>query len=123
MESTGREALLAAFDRLFDRAATKLNLSCTPQEREEVRRNFVERYDEALRVLDQTQFPTIPEAALEKMEASIDEISLAQVAGYLATGPLAVQVQEFLRTQALRAAEQRLIEHLTNQADDKYGGN
>ena len=32
-EMTGREALLAAFDRLFERAANKLKLECTDEER------------------------------------------------------------------------------------------
>jgi len=40
-------------------------------------------------------------------------------------GPLIVarHVQELIRQLALRAAEQRLAEHMANQADDAFGGN
>ncbi len=123
METRGRDAVLSAFDRLLDRAISKLNFRCTPQEKDEAKRHFVERYDEALRLVDQADLPEIPEAAIEKMEAALDKLSPAHVAGYLAAGPLAMHVQESMRTIALRAAEQRLIEHLVGQADETYGGN
>jgi hypothetical protein len=122
-ELSGREALLAAFDRLFERAARKLNLQCTPEEREQATRSFLERYEQALSVVDQAKMPEIPEAALERMEASIEEISPAHVAAMIATVPLAVHVQEVMRQIAVRAAEQRLLEHLATQADESYGGN
>jgi hypothetical protein len=57
------------------------------------------------------------------MEDAIDNLSAAQVVGYLAAIPLAHQAQEMLRAIAYRAAEQRLLEHLVSQADDRYGGN
>jgi len=57
------------------------------------------------------------------MEAAIDELSPAYIAAHLATGPLALHVQEFIRSIAVRAAEQRVLEHLANRADDTYGGN
>lgn len=60
---------------------------------------------------------------MQAMEEAIDHLSPAQVVGYLAAIPLAHQTQEMLRTVAYRAAEQRLLEHLINQADDTYGGN
>jgi hypothetical protein len=122
-QPTGREAVLHAFDRLFDRASEKLHLECTAEEKEEVRRHFVKRYDEALQVLDQADFPAFSDGALETMEASIDTVPMAHVAGYLAIGPLTAQVQTIMRRLALRAAEQRLLEHLVSQADDQYGGN
>jgi hypothetical protein len=120
---TGREVLLSAFDRLFDRAADKLHLECTAEERAEAKRFFTERYDDALQVLDEVRFPAIPEPVLARMEAAIDEFPPAYVAAHLATGPLALHVQEFVRSLAVRAAEERLLEDLANRADDRYGGN
>jgi hypothetical protein len=122
-QAIGREAILEAFDKLFDRAASKLNFDCSPAERDEVKRHFVERYDDALKLLDEAEFPAFSDAVMENMEAAIDAVPPAHVAGYLAVGPLALRVQEFMRRIALRAAEQRLVEHLAAQADDTYGGN
>jgi len=48
----GREALLTAFDRLFDRAASKLNFTCSAEDREEARRSFSERFEQALELVD-----------------------------------------------------------------------
>src|SRR5262249_12137355 len=117
------EALLTAFDRLFDRAVTKLNVSCTAEERAEVRRTFEDRYGEALRMVDTLEFPAITEPAMEHLESAIDSLSPPAIAGHLATGPLALHAQEVMRPVALRAAEQRLIEQLVERADDTYGGN
>jgi len=122
-EPTGREALLIAFDRLFDRAATKLRLECSDKERAEAKKYFTDRYDEALKVLDKAEFPPIAEPSLNRMEEAIDGLSPAFLAAHLATGPLAVHVQEFLRQVALHAAEQRMVEHMVGQADTAYGGN
>lgn len=119
----GREVLLSAFDRLFDRAATKLSIECSPEDRAEAKRFFTERYGDALRVIDEAEFPEIPSPVMERMEAAIDGLSPAYVAAHLATGPLALHVQEFMRSLAMRAAEQRVLEHLASQADDTYGGN
>lgn len=119
----GREVLLSAFDRLFDRAADKLKLDCSTEERAAAKRYFTDRYDDALQMLDQADFPPIAEPVMARMEAAIDELSPAYVAAHLATGPLALHVQEFMRALAVRAAEQRLIEHLASRADDTYGGN
>jgi hypothetical protein len=122
-DPTGREVILTAFDRLFDRAADKLNLECTDEERAEAKRFFTERYDDALQILDQAEFPQIDEPVMTRMEDAIDTLSPAYVAAHLATGPLALHVQEFMRTLAVRAAEQRVLEHLASRADDPYGGN
>jgi hypothetical protein len=122
-EATGKQAVLEAFDRLFDRALLKLKSECSPDEKAEIRRHFVERYDEALQLLDKAQFPPFNEASLAEMEAAIEAVSPAHVAGYLAVGPLAVRVQEFMQRIAMRAAEQRLLEQLAAQADETYGGN
>jgi hypothetical protein len=120
---TGREILLTAFDRLFERAADKLQLECTPEQRAEAKRFFTERYEDALKILDSAEFPAIEEPVLTRMEAAIDELSPAYIAAHLATGPLALHVQEFIRSIAVRAAEQRVREHLANRADETYGGN
>ncbi len=120
---TGREAVLHAFDRLFDRAASKLNLDCSAAERAEAKQYFAQRYGDALQLLDQAQFPEIPEPTLVQMEQAVDGLSPAYVAAQLATGPLAIHVQEFMRGLAVRAAEQRVLEHLAGRADDAYGGN
>lgn len=115
--------VLNAFDRLFDRAASKLSIECTPEDRAEAKRFFTERYDDALRLLDEAEFPDIPAPAMERMEAAIDGLSPAYLAAHLATGPLALHVQEVMRRLAVRAAEQRVLEHLASRADDTYGGN
>lgn len=122
-EVRGREALLVAFERLFQRAVSKLNVECTPEEREEAKRNFAARYDDALRLVEQAELPELPEPTLERMETAIDELSPAAVAAHLATIPLAMHVHEALRQIAVRAAEQKLLEHLAQQTDDRYGGN
>jgi hypothetical protein len=119
----GKAALLVAFDRLFERAATKLNFECTPEEREAAKHSFVERYQQALELVDQAELPAIPEPTLADMECAIDQLSPAFIAAHIATVPLAVHVQESMRQLAVRAAQQRLLEHLATQADDTYGGN
>jgi hypothetical protein len=119
----GRDVLLTAFDRLFDRAADKLKLACTDEERAEAKRYFTERYGDALQILDQAGFPPIGEPVMTRMEEAIDELSPAYIAAHLATGPLALHVQEFMRSLAVREAEKRLLEHLASRAGDPYGGN
>jgi hypothetical protein len=120
---TGKEAVLIAFDRLFDKAAAKLRVECSEGEKAEAKRQFTERFSAALDMAGQVSVPSIPEGVMQAMEEAIDHLSPAQVVGYLAAIPLAHQTQEMLRTIAYRAAEQRLLEHLINQADDSYGGN
>lgn len=120
---TGKEAVLLAFDRLFDKVAAKLSLVCTEGEKEEAKRQFAERFSAALDVARQVAVPSIPEGVIQSMEEAIDHLSPAQVVGYLAAIPLAHQTQEMVRAIAYRAAEQRLLEHLISQADDTYGGN
>jgi hypothetical protein len=41
----------------------------------------------------------------------------------LASIPIAHQGHEMMRQVAYRAAEQRLLDHLIQQTDDRYGGN
>ena len=120
---TGREAVLVAFDRIFDRAAAKLQLECDGAEKAEARRHFTERFATALEAAQTIDLPEIPNEVISAMEEAIDSLSRAQVAGHLASIPLAHQAQKMAQVIASRAAEQRLIEHLINQADDTYGGN
>jgi len=115
-------ALLTAFDRLFERAAAKLDLECTADQREQARRLFAERYADALRIVDQIEMPAIAEPTLASMESAIDELPAASIAAHLATVPLAIHVRESVRQIVRRAAEQRALEHLINQADETYGG-
>ena len=120
---TGREALLQAFDRLFDAASQKLNVVCTPEERAEAKEQFASRFDAALKVADKVEVSEIPTGVIETMENAIAQLSSAELAGVIASVPLAQQTQEMLRAIAFRQAEQRLLEHYALQADDRYGGN
>jgi len=120
---TGREAVLSAFDRLFDKAAAKLGIVCDAQAKQEAKRTFAERFSGALDVVAQIRMTELPDDVMTMMEEAIESLSPAQVVGHLATIPLARQAQEMLRVIAQRSAQQRLLEHLINQADDRYGGN
>lgn len=120
---TGKEAVLRAFDRLFDKAASKLRVDCSADEKQEAKRHFAERFSSGLDVAGQIPMAGIPEDVMRAMEEAIERISPAQLVGYLASIPLAHQAQEMVRTVAYRAAEQRLLDHLINQTDDQYGGN
>ena len=118
-----KQAVLTAFDRLFDRAASKLSIDCSEEEKAEAKRHFEERFSAALQIAGELDAPELPEDVMVHMEEAIDHLSPAQVVGHLASIPLAHQTQQMLRTLAYRAAEQRLLEHLAGQADDRYGGN
>lgn len=120
---TGRDAVLSAFDRLFDKAATKLGIDCDEGDKQEAKRTFAERFSVALNVAAQVQMTQIPEEVMHGLEEAIERLSPAQVVGHLAAIPLAHQAQEMLRMIAQRTAQQRLLEHLIDQADDTYGGN
>jgi len=120
---TGREALLQAFDRLFDAAAKKLNVVCTPEERAEAKEQFASRFEHALALAQKVEIEELPDGVLDAMEAAIAQLSPAELAGVIASVPLAQQTQEMLRAIAFRQAEQRLLEHFALQADARYGGN
>jgi hypothetical protein len=121
--TTAKEAVLQAFDRLFDKAASRLRVDCNADEKQEAKRQFAERFSAALDVAGKVMVTGIPEDVMRAMEDAIDQLSPAQLVGYLASIPLARQAQEMVRTIAYRAAEQRLLDHLINQTDDQYGGN
>jgi hypothetical protein len=115
--------MLEAFDRLFDRAAAKLQIEVSNDEKLEAKRDFAERSATALEIIGQISMPDIPVEVMAAMEKAIDWLSPAQLVGYLAAIPLAHQTQEILRRIAYGAAEQRMLEHLIGQTDDRYGGN
>jgi hypothetical protein len=121
--TTGREALLKAFDRLFDRAAEKLHVECTDEERADAKRQFEQRFEAALDLVNVITLPELPEEAIREMEAAVAGLSPAEIVGLLASVPLVQQTHEMLRGLAFRAAEQRLLEHVVAQADTRYGGN
>jgi hypothetical protein len=120
---TGREAMLQAFDRLFDRAAKKLHVECSADEKESAKKQFEARFAALLEGLDQVTVNDVPDEVITGMENAIDRITPTEVVGLLASIPIAHQGQEMMRQLAYRAAEQRLLEHLIHQADDRYGGN
>jgi len=120
---SGRDAILAAFDELFDAAAAKLAVAFTPEERAEARAHFADRFDKALALAGKVEMAELPRPVLDEMKAAVDRLSMAELAGVIAAIPLAQQTQEMLRAIAMREAEQRLLEHLALQADDRYGGN
>ena len=120
---TGREALLQAFDRLFDAAAEKLKVTCTPEERADAKESFVRRFGQALEKASLIEMPELPDAVVREMESAIGGLSPAEIVGVIASVPLAQQTQEMLRVLAFRQAEQRLLEHLAMQADTRFGGN
>jgi hypothetical protein len=120
---TGREALLQAFDRLFDRAAKKLNVECSVEEKELAKKQFEDRFAALLDSLRQVTVSEVPAEVLSNMEVAIDRISPTEVVGLLASIPIAHQGHEMMRQVAYRAAEQRLLDHLIQQADERYGGN
>src|SRR5262245_45652419 len=120
---TGKEAMLLAFDRLFERAAAKLNVECSADEKAEAKQHFAERFSALLDLAAHVPMPDMPDEVLRGMEEAIDDLSPAQIVGQLALIPLVRQTQEMLRTIAYRDAQQRLLEHLISQADTTYGGN
>lgn len=123
MTISGRDALLQAFDRLFDKAAKKLAVECTEAEKADAKLRFEERFSMLLEALKQLDLPELPDAAVASMEEAIEKLSPADVVGLLATVPLVPQAQEMMRLLAYRAAEQRILEHYVSTASDKYGGN
>src|ERR1051326_2634079 len=119
---TGKEAMLQAFDRLFDRAAKKLHVECSGDEKEAAKRQFEERFAALLESLERVDVGEVPDEVVTNMEGAIDRITPTEVVGLLASIPIAHQGHEMMRQVAYRAAEQRLLDHLIQQADDPYGG-
>jgi len=120
---SARDAILAAFDELYDSAAAKLNVPSTPEERAEARARFAEHFDQALEMAGSVEMRELPRPVVDQMKQGIEKLSMAELAGVVASIPLAQQTQEMLRAIAMRQAEQKLLEHLALQADTRYGGN
>jgi hypothetical protein len=118
---TGRDALLGAFDRLFDSAARKLNVVCSVEERAAAKEAFAQRFEGALGAIQEVEVDELPEDVMSAMETAIDGLSPAELAGLIASVPLARQTHDMLRAIAYRQAEQRLLDHLVEQADTRYG--
>ena len=120
---TGRDALLAAFDRLFMAAATKLNAEVSERDREEAKERFAERFAAVLDLTGRFESPPLPGEVVDEMEAQIQRISPVELAGLVASMPLAQQAQDMMRAVAFQHAQQKMLEHLAMQADTRYGGN
>jgi hypothetical protein len=121
--STGRQAILDAFDQLFDAAAGRLSGACTPEERAQARAQFVERMTPALEAVEAAQKLELPQAAVEEMRQNIERLAPAEIAGLLASIPLAQRTHEALRAVAYERARQHLLQQLTAQAEPSpYGG-
>src|SRR5437870_11799188 len=101
---TGREALLQAFDRLFDAAAKKLNVVCTPEERADAKEQFASRFEHALALAQKVEIGALPSQVLDAMAAAIAQLSPAELAGVLASVPRAPHPQAMLRPTAFRQA-------------------
>jgi len=119
---TGRDALLHAFDRLFDKASKKLSVDCDQEQKDEAKQRFEERFCVLLEALKELKLGDLPEDAVRTMEEGIEKLSPADLVALLASVPLVTHAQEMLRALAYRAAEQRLLEHYIRTADDRYGG-
>jgi len=119
----GREAVLNVFDRLFEQAAKKLDVDCDTTERNQAREQFAERFSFALTAADEFGLDAIPESVTRNMENAIDSLSPAQIAGHLASVPIAHHAQQLLQSIAVQAAQQKVLRHIIDQADDHYGGN
>jgi hypothetical protein len=120
--STGRQAILDAFDQLFEAAMGRLDVTCTQEEKDEARAKFAQRMGSALDAVDAVPNLELPRAVVDDMRQSIERLTPAEVAGLVASLPLAQRTQAMLRAIAIDQARERLLEHLTAQADSEYGG-
>lgn len=118
---SGREALLAAFDALYDAALAKLDATATPEERASARSQFERRFSQALDVTATVEVPGMPTEAVDEMKDAIASLSMAELAGLVATVPLAQRAQQMVRAVAMHTAQQRMLEHLASQADTRWG--
>jgi hypothetical protein len=79
---------------------------------EDAKEQFARRFEGALDLASHVTTGPLPTATLDQMVAAIEGLSAADLAGAIASVPLAQQTQEMLRTIAFREAEKRLLEHL-----------
>jgi len=120
---TGHDVLLGAFDSLFDAALDRLGASVTSAERDDARARFAERFAGVLDVVGELDVAELPAEALGGMQTSIRELSAADLAGILASVPLAQPCHDMLRAVAVQQAQQKLLDQLAMQADTRWGGN
>jgi len=120
---SARQVILEAFERLFEKAADKLDVSYTHEELTAARLNFEQRFAPVLDAIGTVPVAHVPSELVADMEKAIERLSPAQVAAHVASIPLMHQVQETLRVIARREAERRVLEHMLTQAEDQYGGN
>lgn len=121
--TTGREAFLEAFDRLFAKTAGKLHVEYSADDMAEAKEAFADRMEKLLEVMATLPSDTLPPSVLEVMEKGVDDLSPAQVVGQVAALPLIQHSQTVLQQLAHRAVEQKFIETALEQADETYGGN
>jgi hypothetical protein len=121
--SNGREAILQAFDQLFDAAVGRLAITCTPEERAQARTEFAERMAPALQAVEAAQKVELPGAVVDDMKQSIERLSPADIAGLVASIPLAQRTTELLKAVAYERARQALLVQLTESAEPSpFGG-
>jgi len=114
--TTGRQAILDAFDRLFDAAIGRVGGAVTPEERAQARDQFATRMGPAFDAIDTTGQADLPPAVVDEMRQAIEHLSPADIAGLLASIPLAQRTQELLQAVAFDRARQQFLVHLTEQA-------
>jgi hypothetical protein len=121
--TTGRQGILDAFDQLFDAATGRLQLTCSDEERATARAQFAERLAPALDALEAARKLALPETDVRDMRHAIEGLSPADIAGLLASIPLAQRTHELLKAVAFEEARQRLLLQLTAKAEPSpYGG-
>lgn len=121
--NSGREAFLAAFDRLFAKTAGKLQVEYSADDMAEAKDLFVERMEKILEVMATLPADALSASALDAMEQDVEELSTSQVVGQIAALPLIQHSQAVLQRLAHRAVAQKMIENALEQADSTYGGN
>ena len=59
--------MLQAFDRLFERAAKKLNVECSAEEKEQAKKQFEDRFAALLESLRQVDIAEVPSEVVANM--------------------------------------------------------
>lgn len=110
-----------AFDQLFDTALGRLHATCSAAERADARARFEQHFANVLEIARGVDVPGVPVEALAELRASVENLSPADLAGMMASVPIARQTQAMLRTIARRNAERRMVEHMASAADTRWG--
>jgi hypothetical protein len=121
--TTGRQAILDAFDQLFDAATSHLQATCTAEERTAARTQFAERLGPVLDALESAKALALDEAEMGEMRRAVEQLSPADVAALVASIPLAQRTHERLRALAYERAREQMLLQLTASAEPSpYGG-